>query len=237
MLEYQSRFERLSNQARDWSDRQLLDTFIEGLIPEIRCEVKARQPCTMIAAISFANLYEKKISKERSARGLYYDEKWSMEHRCKQGQLLMIEPIGEEPKAKNVDSDHEGINSNEDVGPTIYTMHALADYSNPQTMEVGETLEHQPVIVLIDTGSTNNFMDSETIDRLAHHIEDYDRFEVKIVDGRIFTCDSKGSKIKLIIQGQKFHATIATLKDRLVAYTIKKWRSYLLDQRVVMRYR
>ena len=60
----------------------------------------------MIAAISFANLYEKKISKERSARGLYYDEKWSMEHRCKQGQLLMIEPIGEEPKAKNVDSDH-----------------------------------------------------------------------------------------------------------------------------------
>ena len=149
----------------------------------------------------------------------------------------MIEPIGEEPKAKNVDSDHEGINSNEDVEPTVHTMHILADYSNPQTMEVAETLEHQPIIVLIDTNSTSNFMDSETVDRLAHHIEDYDRFEVKIVDGQIFTCDSKGSKIKLIIQGQKFHATIATLKDRLVAYTIKKWRSYLLDQRVVMRCR
>ena len=83
MLEYQSRFERLSNQVKDWSDRQLLDTFTEGLIPEIRCEVKARQPRTMIAAISFANLHEKKISKERSARGLYYNEKWSMEHQCK----------------------------------------------------------------------------------------------------------------------------------------------------------
>ena len=45
VLEYQSMFERLSNQARDWSsDRQLLDIFIEGLIPEIRCDVKARQP-------------------------------------------------------------------------------------------------------------------------------------------------------------------------------------------------
>ena len=104
-------------------------------------------------------------------------------------------------------------------------------------MEVTGTLEHQPIIVLIDTGSTNNSMDSETVDRLAHHIEDCDRFKVKIIDGWIFTCDSKGSKIKLIIQGQKFHATIATLKDRLVAYTIKKWRSYLLDQRVVMRCR
>ena len=61
-------------------------------------------------------------------------------------------------------------------------MHALADYSNPQTMEVGETLEHQPIIVLIDTGSINNSMDSETVERLDHHIEDYDRFEVKIVD-------------------------------------------------------
>ena len=136
-----------------------------------------------------------------------------MEHRCKQGQLLMIEPIGEEPKAKNVDSDHEGINSNEDVEPTVHTMHTLADYSNPQTMKVAGTLEHQPIIVLIDTGSINNFMDNETVDRWAHQIEDYDRFKVKIIDGWTFTCDSKGSKIKLIIQGQKFHAMIITLKN------------------------
>ena len=62
-------------------------------------------------------------------------------------------------------------------------------------------MKHQPVTILIDICSTNNFMDSETVDRLAHHIEDYDRFEVKIIDGWIFTCDSKGSKIKLIIPG------------------------------------
>ena len=41
---------------------------------------------------------------ERLAKSLYYNEKWSMEHRCKQGQLLKIEPIGEEPKAKELDS-------------------------------------------------------------------------------------------------------------------------------------
>ena len=64
MSEYQSRFERLSNQARDWLERQLLGTFIEGLIPEIRCEVKARQPRTMMAAISFARLHEEKIGVE-----------------------------------------------------------------------------------------------------------------------------------------------------------------------------
>ncbi|RWW44581.1 hypothetical protein BHE74_00049651 [Ensete ventricosum] len=40
--EYQTRFERLSNQTVDWSKKQLLRTFIEGLKPKIRGEVKAR---------------------------------------------------------------------------------------------------------------------------------------------------------------------------------------------------
>ena len=52
-----------------------------------------------------------------------------MEHQCKQVQLLIIEPIGEEPEAMNVYFDHEGIDSNEDVGSTIHTMNALTGYS------------------------------------------------------------------------------------------------------------
>ena len=44
-------------------------------------------------------------------------------------------------------------------------------------MKVGGTLEYQHVTVLIDTGSTNNFMDSMVIDRLAYHIESCDKFK------------------------------------------------------------
>ena len=64
MLEYQSRFERLSNQARNWPERQLVGTFIERLNQDIRYEVKARQPYTMIAVISFALLHEEKINRK-----------------------------------------------------------------------------------------------------------------------------------------------------------------------------
>ena len=52
--EYQTRFEKLSYLARDWTDHQLLGTFIEGLKPEIKGEVKARQPRTVITVIFFA---------------------------------------------------------------------------------------------------------------------------------------------------------------------------------------
>ena len=62
--EYQTRFERLSNQTHDWSQKQLLRTFIEGLKPEIRGEVKARQPYTLMAAISFARHQEEQLNHE-----------------------------------------------------------------------------------------------------------------------------------------------------------------------------
>ncbi|RZS18038.1 hypothetical protein BHM03_00050264 [Ensete ventricosum] len=40
--EYQIRFEKLSYLAHDWTNRQLVGTFIEGLKPEIKGEVKSR---------------------------------------------------------------------------------------------------------------------------------------------------------------------------------------------------
>ena len=96
---------------------------------------------------------------------------------------MMIEPIGEEPKPEELDSDYEGVETNEDIEAITYTVHALASYANPQTMKIRETLKHQPVTMLIDTCSTNNFMDRKVAARLAYRIEGRDRFEVKITDG------------------------------------------------------
>ncbi|KAG6476184.1 hypothetical protein ZIOFF_065420 [Zingiber officinale] len=123
VLEYQGQFERLSNRTRDWSEKQLLGTFIEALRLDIRREVKMNQPRTMKAALSFARLQEEKINeegrrnnkvirenpshystprrltkeekKERMTKGLCWhcDEKWHCGHQCKQKRILMIEPI------------------------------------------------------------------------------------------------------------------------------------------------
>jgi hypothetical protein len=131
--EYQSRFERLANRTRDWSERQLIGTFVEGLRPDIRREVKTYRPRTIVAAFSFARVQEERLSeesrrpfkemnnpvvgssslipnhktpairltreelKERTSKGLCWhcDEKWQKGHQCKQGRLLMIEPVEE----------------------------------------------------------------------------------------------------------------------------------------------
>ncbi|RWW81210.1 hypothetical protein BHE74_00010420 [Ensete ventricosum] len=53
-----------------------------------------------------------------------------------------------------------------------YVVHALAGYSNPHTMKVGGLLKHQPITVLIDTDSTNNFLNSKVAARLTLQIKD-----------------------------------------------------------------
>ncbi|RWW47134.1 hypothetical protein BHE74_00046898 [Ensete ventricosum] len=62
--ESQIRFGRLTNQTRDWSEKQILKTFIEALKPKIQEEVKARQPYTLKAAISFARLHEDRMNQD-----------------------------------------------------------------------------------------------------------------------------------------------------------------------------
>ncbi|RWW81584.1 hypothetical protein BHE74_00010007 [Ensete ventricosum] len=55
---------------------------------------------------------------------------------------------------------------------TDFMVHELAGYSNPQTMKVGGLLKQQPITILIDMGSTNNFLNSKVAAHMALHIED-----------------------------------------------------------------
>ena len=64
----------------------------------------------------------------------------------------------------------------------MHVVHVLAKYSNPQTMKVEELLKCQSVTILIDTSSTNNFIDSKVVVRLAYHIKRYDKFKVKVAN-------------------------------------------------------
>ncbi|RWV79573.1 hypothetical protein GW17_00059267, partial [Ensete ventricosum] len=125
----------------------------------------------------------------RFAKGLcwHYNQPWSHGHRCKKGMLLMIEPI-EESKEEDPEPEED---TKKDMQLVVSTVHALAGYTNPQAMKIEGFLEQQPVIVLIDTKSTNNFMNNKVAARLMFQKEDYSEFNVKVADDRILKCNQK----------------------------------------------
>ncbi|RRT70506.1 hypothetical protein B296_00003639 [Ensete ventricosum] len=77
------------------------------------------------------------------------------------------------------DLEHEE-NIDEDLQSADCMVHAVAGYANPQMMKIGCFLKQQPVTILNDIESTNNFMDSKVAARSMLHIENYSKFNVKV---------------------------------------------------------
>ncbi|RWW77421.1 hypothetical protein BHE74_00014420 [Ensete ventricosum] len=157
-------------------------------------------PSTAIQALALIKLTRDEFCK-RSAKELCWhcDELWSREHHCKKGRLLVIEPVEDEDNKTS----EEALETKEEVMEeesklANYALHALAGYSNPHMMKVGGLLKQQLITVLIDMGSTNNFLNSKVAIRLALQIEGCNKFDVKVTDDRIFNCDQWYPRVKLL---------------------------------------
>ena len=61
VADYYASFTELANQSYGLDDSVLLDYFIGGLIPVLKREVISRAPHSLLQAVSFAKLFEKKF--------------------------------------------------------------------------------------------------------------------------------------------------------------------------------
>ncbi|RRT67656.1 hypothetical protein BHM03_00009746 [Ensete ventricosum] len=110
----------------------------------------------------------------------------------------MIAPT-EEPKFEDTSLEPK---EKDTPQPATRTVPTLAGYTNLQKLKIEGFLEQQFVIVLIDVGSTHNFMCSKVAAHLMHQKEDYNGFEVKVANGQIMKCNQKCPRVKLILQKQ-----------------------------------
>ncbi|RWV91193.1 hypothetical protein GW17_00046540 [Ensete ventricosum] len=116
----------------------------------------------------------------------------------------MIEPVEDvdsEPSEEGLETKEKAME--EEPQPADYAVHVLAGYSNPQTLKVGGLLKQQPITILIDMGSTNNFLNNKVAACLVLQIEGCNKFDVKVADGRILNCDQRFPRVKLLLQDQE----------------------------------
>ncbi|RWW39879.1 hypothetical protein BHE74_00054748 [Ensete ventricosum] len=58
-------------------------------------------------------------------------------------------------------------------------------------MKIEGFLKQQPITVLVDTGSTNNFMNNKVAAWITLQIKDCSKFDIKVADGHVLKCDRK----------------------------------------------
>nr|TKS13846.1 hypothetical protein D5086_0000049220 [Populus alba] len=105
-------------------------------------------------------------ARERREKGLCYycDEKFIPGHRCERPQLFMIEDTSHTILEESTDDSQDMLNS-EDM-PKI-SFHAIFGAEHPQTLHVLGNLKNKSVTMLIDGGSTHNFIDQAVVSKFG----------------------------------------------------------------------
>jgi hypothetical protein len=130
---------------------------------------------------------------ERKEKGLFFnfESKYSKGHKCGDKKLFYIdcEEEEEEEQEPSQDENVEAISS-EELTPMILC-NALAGIITPQILKIEGYIKNKKVIVLIDSGSTNNFIHYKLAKALNFFVYPAPEFQVMIADGGTINCSEK----------------------------------------------
>jgi hypothetical protein len=152
---------------------------------------------------------------DRRRRGLCYscDSKWTRGHVCSVPKLFLIEGLQkDEEKEGNPVAPAE-----EDQGefflkefPEI-SLNAITGTPSPKTMRIVGVIRFHRVIVLIDSGSTHNFVDSKLAASLGLQPQPQDGITVQIANGQEVASPGRSREVEVRLQGVNFRADLFIL--------------------------
>ncbi|XP_061340171.1 uncharacterized protein LOC133286737 [Gastrolobium bilobum] len=161
-------------------------------------------PSPSVSASS-SSLPVKKMSSDALAKkrelGLCYvcDEKWSKTHRCKSQMLVMIVDCEE----SDGESEEEIIWQKEGTKDTSLdaALHSLSGRADAKSLVLLAELGKGKVKILVDSGSSHNFIQRSLVEELQLPMVKTNRMRVFMGNGEFLICDKKCLQVKMVIQG------------------------------------
>ncbi|KAJ8622222.1 hypothetical protein MRB53_030751 [Persea americana] len=140
-------------------------------------------------------------ARERHDKGLCYycDEKFVTRHRYTRPQLFMIVdccPI------EDMDISEDSPPSNPIENMPEISFHAMAGATHPRTLRLQGVLKNWEVTVLIDSGSTHNFIDQSIVYSLGLPVVRDRTFQVMVGNRETISCSGRCLSLTLGIQNQ-----------------------------------
>jgi hypothetical protein len=81
----------------------------------------------------------------------------------------------------------------------VILLHALSGISTPQTLNLKGYIKHRKVVVLIDSGSTHNFIHRRLSDEINYFVHHVSNFQILITNGDTMKCGFHSENVKLQI--------------------------------------
>ena len=134
---------------------------------------------------------------ERQLKGLCYncDDKYFLGHKCKEQKIFMAisEDISEEDVETPLLSESpETPDITPPSGPPevepVISLNSLTGFSAPQTLKLIGYIKHRKVIILVDSGSTHNFIHCCISQETNSYIRAFNKFQIMIANGESMKC-------------------------------------------------
>nr|GLL19764.1 hypothetical protein CK203_107764 [Ipomoea trifida] len=144
----------------------------------------------------------------RRSQGLYFscNEKFTPGHRCAKPHLMLLEYADEGDEV--VSPPH--VETHEDDALEI-SLHALSGWSAQRTMRLPAQIFGRAITVLVDSGSTHNFIRSKLAEQLQQPFTPMDSFNVKVANGVPLRCEGRFDGVTVEIQNVHLPITFFSL--------------------------
>ena len=140
---------------------------------------------------------------ERRLKGLCFwcDDKFVPGHRCRNKRLYSLSVLDEEEE--NTEEEVQA----EEIMPHI-SLNALEGTVGFHTMKVTGKTEKQTLHILVDSGSTHNFLTSSIASKLQSDLTSITPITVQAANGGKMSCESVCKGLKWKMQGVNFEADV-----------------------------
>jgi hypothetical protein len=153
----------------------------------------------------------------RRDAGLCYncDDKYVKGHRCRRSfHLLIVDPGDDEADTSALhvyDSFTQVELSDPTPDPAQISLHALMGHTIPQTFRVMGQICNNTVGVLIDSGSTHNFVQDRVVKQLGLATQQAHSFKVLVGNGEQLSCTTMCSQVPLFLGPHEFPVDLFVL--------------------------
>ncbi|XP_019052082.1 PREDICTED: uncharacterized protein LOC109114217 [Nelumbo nucifera] len=133
-------------------------------------------------------------------------------HKCQGPQLLLLEcHTDNQSHGDSCGSDRSQLEGIGEEEPEI-SMYAITEWTSPRTMQITATIGTQEVMVLIGSGSTQNFLSDRIVDSLRLPVVLTKAFTVHVANGERLLCQGRFDKVPVVLQGIPFSFTFYSLQ-------------------------
>nr|GMD73853.1 Transposon Ty3-G Gag-Pol polyprotein [Ipomoea batatas] len=213
--EIQAELQPVARSPLRWQQRQIPPANTTRSAPVItQSSVQDKRETTTLAlppsTQPTSNLPIKRLThaemREKREKGICYncDQRWSNNHRCRT-RFLMLMGTGDDDIEDPLLQEDTIMHGQDDIiSGDISSLNSLAGPGNPRSLKLLGEVNGQKLQILIDSGSTHNFMQPKIAEQLQLHALKVTPFRVYVGNRDSLACSHSCKQVPLTLHGTEF---------------------------------